>query len=127
MQTNLMSIKFLAFGLLVFCLTLPVFAFGNREKKTEEKPAAVRVTGLVRLVGNAPFSELVISDSENAWYIAEDEYNKLFNFQQQVVTVEGEETVMELTFANGRPAGSRRELRNIKVFPVVSDELSAGQ
>jgi hypothetical protein len=43
---------------------------------------------------------------------------KLHDFQHQVVTVEGEETVVELRFANGLSAGIRRTLRNIRVISV---------
>jgi len=97
------------FFLLCTAAVLP--AWGNREKAN-----IVRVTGTVRLVGNEPFSEIVISNSDNAWYIPRDEKAKLTDYQHRTVTVEGEETVTEMKFANGVSAGTRRELRNIRII-----------
>ena len=95
----------------LLCITTLLPARGGRER-----PAVVRVTGIVRLVGNEPFTELVISGSENVWYITREEREKLVDLQHRTVTVEGEETVTELRFANGIPAGTRRELRNIRII-----------
>lgn len=89
----------------------------------------VRITGIVRLVGSEPFSELVITgnliteQSEDSalaatWYIASNERNKLNNLQYSTVTVEGDESIRELTFASGIPAGIRRELRNIRIISI---------
>ena len=118
-----MSIKtFVFFSLLFLCFAAQIFAFGNKEKKTEDTPPkTVQVTGTVRLVGNANFPELIISNSDNVWYIAEDEAGGLFNYQQRTISVEGEETTRELTLANGRPAGTRRELRNVKILSVAPE------
>jgi len=99
---------------LLFLLTFASLpALGNREKTV---PTIVEVTGIVRLVGTDLFRELVISNENNIWYIAADEINKLIEMQHRTVTVEGEETVTELQFANGHPAGTRRELRNIRII-----------
>ena len=100
------------FILLFFILTMSLFAFGGREKEV------VQITGVVRLVGSALFPELVISDSDHVWHITADEVGKLIEMQHQTVSIEGEETVIELKFANGQPAGLRRELRNIKIITV---------
>jgi len=97
------------FFLLCTAAVLP--AWGNREKVN-----IVRVTGTVRLVGNEPFTEIVISNSDDVWYIPRDERAKLTEYQHRTVTVEGEETVTELKFANGLSAGTRRELRNIRII-----------
>jgi len=92
---------------------MPALLFARGGK---EKTKTVQVTGIVRLVGNEPFSEIVITNSQDAWYIAREEREKLADLQQQTVTVEGEETVTELKFANGQSAGTRRELRNIRII-----------
>jgi len=86
---------------------------GGREKDT-----VVRVTGTIRLVGSAFMPDLVISGPDMEWYIDREEHQKLFDFQQRTVTIEGVETVMTLTFANGLPAGERRTLKNIKIISV---------
>jgi len=93
-----------------------LFALGNKEK--EPPVAVVQATGVVRLTGSALFTELVISGAEQSWYIAKEDAGKLHDLQQRIVTVEAEETVREMFFANGMSAGIRRELRNIKVMKV---------
>ena len=105
--------------LLFFCLAAALPAWGRREGESPqakgEKGAAVQVTGRVRLVGSGPFTELVISGPDMEWYIAKEDEYKLKDLQQQTVTVEGIETVENLTFASGIPAGERRTLSNIKI------------
>ena len=82
-----------------------------------EEGEIVRVTGTVRLVGSAIFPQLVITGDRVQWYIMErEDRDKLFDLQQQTVTVEGEEIVREMRFASGFPAGTRRELRNIRIL-----------
>jgi hypothetical protein len=103
------------FGLLILCITALLPAWGNREK---EKDNVVRVTGVVRLVGTALFPELVITGSEMQWHITPDEEKKLHDLQHRTVTVEGVETVTEMRFGNGFSAGTRRELKNIKIIAV---------
>jgi hypothetical protein len=88
-----------------------VSAFGKKE-------TVIQVTGVVRLVGPDLFREIVITGSENEWYVVKDEMDKLYSLQHQRVTVEGVETVKEMTFASGFPAGTRRELKKIKIISV---------
>ena len=88
-------------------------AWGRREKGN-----VVELTGVVRLVGSALMPELVISGRDMEWYVAKEEQHKLWDFQHRMVTVEGTETVMALTFANGLPAGERRTLKKIKIISV---------
>jgi hypothetical protein len=88
-----------------------VSAFGKKE-------TVIQVTGTVRLVGTDLFPEIVITGSENEWYVVKDEMGKLHDFQHRTVVVEGVETVKEMTFASGIPAGTRRELKKIKVISV---------
>jgi len=78
----------------------------------------IQITGIVRLVGSSPMNQIVISSAEKEWFIPREEMNKLHNLQHQTVTVEGEETIIDLTFASGIPAGKRRELRNIKIIYI---------
>jgi hypothetical protein len=106
---------FLIFAALMLICAVSLQARGGREKKPKEGKV-VQVTGLVRLVGSSPFSELVISSPAGEWYIIREEMDKLHDLQQQTVTVEGEETVTEMRFANGKSAGTRRTLRNIRLI-----------
>lgn len=94
-------------------------AAGLKEKEPpkEEPPVnVVRITGVVRLTGTAHFPEIVISNDEGDWFVVKKEAGKLHELQQRMVTLEAEESVFEMTFANGMSAGIRRELRNIKVI-----------
>jgi len=110
---------------LFLCLAASLFAFGVKEKengKAATDVTIVQVTGVVRLVGNANFPELLIDNSKMLWYITKDEVSKLYDFQYKMVTVEGEETVRELKFGNGMSAGTRRELKNIKIISVKQEQ-----
>jgi len=103
--------------LIVFILlfmSILLFARGNREAAVP----VVQVTGVVRLTGTSLFPNIAISNSDNTWFINREEINKLYDLQHQTVTVEGEETVTELHFANGMSAGMRRELRNVRIIAI---------
>jgi hypothetical protein len=76
----------------------------------------VRVSGRVRLVGTGLFPQLVISGDGREWYIDKEEESKLLEFQQRFVTVEGRESYIDLTFANGSPAGRRYTLKDIRLI-----------
>jgi len=102
--------------LLLFPALLP--AWGGKEKANPSQETVVQVTGVVRLVGSSLFPELVITGSDYEWYIAKEDSDKLHDLQHRTVTVEGIETVTELNFANGTPAGTRRELQKIKIITV---------
>jgi hypothetical protein len=99
--------------ILFLCLAAALPAGGAKEKAP-----VVQVTGRVRLVGSAPMPELVITGPDREWYVERKEEHKLHDLQQRTVTVEGEETVVQLKFANGMSAGERRTLKNIKVIAV---------
>jgi len=104
---------------LFFCFAASLFAFGSKEKDSGKASVTiVQVTGIVRLVGNANFPELLIDNSQTSWYIARNEMDKLYDLQHRTVTVEGEETVRELRFGNGLSAGTRRDLKNIRIISV---------
>ena len=124
--------------ILFLCLAAALPARGGKEKagtempevrkniveKTEEGEAAeaittlVQVTGRVRLVGSAPITEIVITGPDKEWYVSREEDCLLRELQHRTVTVEGYESVIELRFANGRYAGQRRELKDIKIIAM---------
>jgi hypothetical protein len=102
-------------GFIVLLMVIPmmVSAFGNKEKDN-----VVQATGVVRLVGTALFSELVITGSDKEWYIEKDEMDKLHDLQYRTVTVEGVETLRDVEMGNGRLVITRRELKKIKIVSV---------
>jgi hypothetical protein len=86
------------------------------EKPAPTVAATIRVTGRVRLVGSGPGMELVITGTGREWRIDKKDQDKLQHLQQQTLTVEGEESSQEMTFANGVSAGTWYYLRNIKII-----------
>jgi len=113
--------RYAIFFLFLITFVPMVFSLGGKEKN-KESLNIIQATGVVRLVGNANFPELVIDNSKTLWYVAKDEMKKLYDLQQRIVTVEGEETVTELKFGNGMSAGTRRELKNIKIISVKQEQ-----
>ena len=107
-----------------FCLAAALPALGGKSdaESASENDAVIQVTGVVRLVGNEPFTELVITGLDHEWYIAENEKELFEHLQHRTVTVEGEETVIALMFASGLPAGDRRILSDIKIISVDESE-----
>jgi hypothetical protein len=115
-----------------FCLAAALPAWGRKEIKKNEvqiemkesKPVQesqnvlVQISGRVRLVGTSLFFELVITGHDCEWYVDKEDEQKLMDFQQRAITVEGLETVMALKLANGHPAGERRMLKDIKIINV---------
>ena len=78
----------------------------------------VQVSGIVRLVGNMPFPQLVISDSEGDWYINAEEAHKLRDFQHRRIVAEGLQETITITFASGISGGERRILRDIRIISI---------
>jgi hypothetical protein len=96
------------------CVAINASALGNKEKDGS-KPQKVEVRGVVRLVGNSPFSSLVISGEDREWYIVPEEQKKLMDLQQQMVSVKGQEYYYDRTFANGTSAGRQYYIKNIVI------------
>jgi hypothetical protein len=77
----------------------------------------VTVRGRIRLVGNVPFTELVISDEEgNDWFIEGPAQDSLMSRQHETLTLRGEADYQDILLANGRRIGTRRILRNLTVY-----------
>jgi len=106
--------------MLFFNLVTVLLACNTKDDKSiEGQENVIRITGVVRLVGNDPFLEVVISESDRNWFIeeAEDE-QKLRDMQNRTVTVEGIEIVTSFNWANGDPAGERYSLKDIKIIKI---------
>ena len=131
MKKTTLRVFILALLFLGLAAALPALA--KKEKKTDaeqnnvtlntgliamEEDPLVQVTGRVRLVGNEPFTELVITGENRDWYIEKDEQYKLKELQQRTVTVEGIETVTPLYWASGLPAGNRYSLKDIRILKL---------
>jgi hypothetical protein len=101
-------------SLFFLCVAVNAFALGNKEKDGS-KPQKVEISGIVRMVGNSPFSSLVISGEDREWYIVPEEQKKLMDLQHQMVTVKGQEYYYDRTFANGTYAGRQYYLKKIVI------------
>lgn len=76
---------------------------------------AAEITGTVRLVGNMPFPQLVITDRlDQDWYIAERDRHLFAGLEQQTVTVQGTPELVDLILANNKRLGVRRILKHIR-------------
>jgi len=82
----------------------------------KEKENFIQVSGVIRMVGSGPITELVLSSPEGEWYIAREDASKLREYQQRTVTIKGIETVKEMKFANGQSAGIRRTLSKVELL-----------
>ena len=118
-KMNKSKILLTALIILNILLITNLYARGKKEEAKDSQPKIIQVTGIVRLVGTDLFQDLVITSDTGEWYITNDEKEKLHNLQHRTVTIEGEETVIELKFASGMPAGTRRILRNIVILSVA--------
>ena len=126
----MIKLRFVLLIGLILISTTVLYARGNKEKNTgvdntskEDTVIAVeyrsvRVEGVVRLVGSSPFSELVITGPEFSWYVASDEMYKLQDLQHRTVVVEGEGADIEQKYASGISAGTRHQLRNIRIISI---------
>ena len=119
-----MSKNFRIAFLLFVCLAAALPAGGKKdnslaeESQTVQEGTPVKITGRVRLVGSDPLPSLVITGEKHEWYIASEDRQILHDLQQRTVTVEGTETIRALKWANGKSAGTRRYLSNIKIISV---------
>jgi hypothetical protein len=108
---------------------VPLTALGGADSSARDQEAAARgaadsepllpllqIRGRVRLVGNMPFPQLVISDDEHDWYLEGADEALLRGYEQQIVHVEGRPEYHDLILANGQKIGTRCLLRNIKII-----------
>jgi hypothetical protein len=110
--------KKIAAVLLLFVLLCTAENTFARGQKEEDRPKShkVEVSGKVRMVGNGPMTSLVISGGNREWHIEPEEQEKLMEFQQQTVTVRGEEYYYDRVFANGVSAGRQYYIKNIIII-----------
>ncbi|MDR2659661.1 MAG: hypothetical protein LBC27_06710 [Spirochaetaceae bacterium] len=88
---------------------------GSSDFMKKNNGKTVTVSGIVRMTGSMPFTEIVISDDDGDWFIGKDEQDKLARYEGQTVTVTGKAEYTNLELANGEPLGLRRALTNIKI------------
>ena len=74
----------------------------------------VELSGRVRLVGNEPFPELVLTGEDGqSWFIAPEDRTVLSAYEQRIVTIRGRVKLQELILANGQKLETRRILSEV--------------
>jgi hypothetical protein len=127
-------------GLLILCLfSGGIYPLGKRDetgrepvmRKDKPVPApepqrgydtavqgqVVEITGIIRLVGNEPFGELVITEEgQRTWYIEGENRDALSRYQQRNVTIRGTVEIQETVLANGKYLGVKRILKDASLM-----------
>jgi hypothetical protein len=108
----------------------PLCALGGREPdrppEEEEAPPEsaptpeelLTVRGRIRLLGNEPFPEPVLTDDEGGdWYLDGDVREQVKPWQRRELTLRGRPEYREIKLANGMSLGVRRFLRDAVIVP----------
>ncbi|HQF74490.1 MAG TPA: hypothetical protein PK786_11435 [Treponemataceae bacterium] len=110
--------------LVVAAATLPVFAFGSRDKEPAANPDwtqvkegdRVIVSGKIRLVGSAVSNSLVLTDSSDKdWYVDEAERDVLALMEQRETTLSAVVRLDPIKFADGTELPDKRVLTGIEL------------
>jgi hypothetical protein len=81
----------------------------------------VEVSGRVRLLGNVPFTELVVSDDTgHDWYIDAESREALAGLEQQTVTISATLSLQAMTLADGSRLEDRRVLSKVVIIKTTS-------
>jgi hypothetical protein len=95
--------------------SLPRVATSPAPASEESAPKDfIAITGKVRIVGNAPFTEMVITDDAGTdWFVPPAFRPALENRQNQAVTVRAAVKVIEQRLADGKLMPPRHELTDM--------------
>ncbi len=110
--------------LLLAALAFPLAASGLFDAKLKpadwdraKTGARVELSGIVRVVGNEPFTETVITDSDgHDWFVDSSSAGLLKGMEHKPVTVTGTVERKPMILANGKKLGDRRVLRDLTVL-----------
>lgn len=76
----------------------------------------VLIHGRIRLIGNEPFSQLILTDDAGKdWYVSDDDRPRLRNLEQRRVSLTAEVEIKPMILANGKHMEDRRILKNIEL------------
>ncbi|MDR0527281.1 MAG: hypothetical protein LBG79_05655 [Spirochaetaceae bacterium] len=104
----------------ILTLLFPVLCCTNNTLKNGKR---VEVAGIVRITGSTPFTEVIITDSENNdWYIEARDAKKLHPFQHTEIRVRGTVRLTEILLANNKSLGIRRSLSKVEVLDAIKAE-----
>jgi hypothetical protein len=93
-------------------VSLPISALGNKDHLPKRQD--VEIAGRVRLVGNVPFLELIVSDAAGQeWYVAPEEEDILSDYEQTTVKIRARYETKDIILADGKKVGEKRILHDI--------------
>ena len=94
-----------------------IMPFGSQEKSAnpENKPPQIEVIGILRLVGNEPFTRFIVSgeDGKN-YFLQTPEKNSLRKFIGAKIRVKGTLKTTKMTAADGKELGDENVLSNLE-------------
>jgi hypothetical protein len=97
--------------------TIPPSAPGAAPAPPAPDAEIITIRGVIRLLGNEPFPELVLTDSDGSdWYLDGDAKEKTRPYQHREITLRGQPEYKEMTLANGMSMGMRRFLRDAVIL-----------
>jgi hypothetical protein len=109
----------LGFAVAALVCAVVIFANGVGDKQSAGAGAGageIVLTGRVRLVGNMPFPEFVISEESGGdWHVVAEEMDKFKGLEHQTVTVSASYRIVDMILADGKKIGVRRILNNITI------------
>ena len=114
--------KIFLFCLLFVMVAPSLFSRGLSEKKqadwdTVKNGEKVQVSGHIRLVGNAPFSQFILTDETGRdWYFDQENPIPLNSFDQSEITVKGTARIKEMVLADGSKQEPRRILTDLEII-----------
>lgn len=77
----------------------------------------VKVSGKIRVTGNMPFTEMVITDNDaHDWFVSAEDRLLLEKHDEPYVTVRGTARISDIVLADGAYIGERRHLLNITIL-----------
>jgi hypothetical protein len=104
-------------GLLL--IPLAAWSLGSRQETALVSGQIVEVTGTLRLVGNMPFPQTVVTDKEEQdWYIGEEDKPLFAGLERRVLRVRGTVELVEMRLADDTVIGVRRILKNPRIIAV---------
>jgi len=93
------------------------YSLGQKDSELAQQGQSLRLEGIIRLVGNEPFTSLVLTDAAGVdWYISNNEKETILPFLQQQVTIEGTVKIQKQVLANGKELPDKKIIENIKVL-----------
>ncbi|MCX7788525.1 MAG: hypothetical protein N2442_12625 [Spirochaetes bacterium] len=110
----------LLLGIATFSYPLPSYETPKQETKESPSPLTpIKLEGILRLVGNEPFTRLSLMDSQNRiYYLEADSRDRIRNYVGSPVRVEGLLVRKQLRLADNREVPEELSIVQYKWEPL---------